>query len=525
MSGASAGTSANGHPGTSSTTGNSGGTNAAGTVTLGGTAYDSAIPGAIITVTSGAPLGQSGATTIATALANASGAYTATAPIPSGNTAVFINAADPRNANNVFTGYLGQSTDLVSGTTLDDNLLPNLDVGPVTTAAVALYASLHGNSYAGLTRASYTQALTPNTADVSIVAAGLKAVGDALCQPAASHAIANLATVLAAGTSLGSGLYSTALEETTFVLGGNCGPVVETLMQAVSADPIYGPQLAGWSGPNSTMESIAGAYEMQGVIAESGLVGGTLSAQSLAAAPTSTPASVFSDTITIAGGTGSVTSADGRVEGTMNGNVLNLSVKNGGQTYTVRMPIIRLTSALSSSGGYALGGSGQNSSTSVLTNFPAVLVPVGASPTWTGLASNLVQPAASTAMGVTCESGLPMLLHGYVNGVGGGSVGECVSPNATGWTMDLPTAIAQPFGFNYATGRSSATEPVLATPSWTQTESAPFVLTSTASYALSSSSSPTTSGQMYAVANSPVLIFTTASGNNVFRAVNNPLTW
>jgi hypothetical protein len=139
--------------GTGSTTGS-----AAGSVTLGGTAYDSAIPGAMITITSGAPLGQSGATTIATAVANASGVYTMKTPIPSGNTSVFINAADPRNANNVFVGYLGQSTDLVSGATLDDDLLPNLDVGPVTTAAVALYASLHSNSYASITRASYTQA-------------------------------------------------------------------------------------------------------------------------------------------------------------------------------------------------------------------------------------------------------------------------------------------------------------------------------------------------------------------------------
>ena len=176
---------------------------------MSGAAVDAPIANAQITFTAGAPLNDLGATTIGAITANASGVFTSTVTLPASAVPVFGNAVDPNNTAVVLSSYLGQSIALsvaaASGVLTRSNL-PNLDITPVTTAALAVYAQVNGNSYANLTPATYAANLQQYNGDILAIAAAIKAVGDNLCTPGITvGSTTNLAATIAANSSLASG--------------------------------------------------------------------------------------------------------------------------------------------------------------------------------------------------------------------------------------------------------------------------------------------------------------------------------
>lgn len=512
-------------PGDTSGKGSTSTSNTQTPITLSGQAVDNPIPNATITITAGAPLGDTGAATIGTISADSTGGYTVNATLPGTAVPIFANAADPSNAALVLSSYLGQSTDLAKSGTLTDANLPDLDITPVTTAALAVYSQVSGG-YASLTQSSYATTLTTYGSDIVTISAAIKAVGDSLCSPSSTvSSTANLASSIAAQSNLTSGS-STTLSTAASILGKSCVEVLATLPQTIQADPTFGPQLSLWLNNGSTQPQFAGTWQLQGVIAETGL---TLNFTSLNDVTAPNPASVFVDTSVTISAAGQVSSADGNVTGTLIGNSLVLTVVNGTQTYTVHGSLGTVPPALVSGGtAYAMAAGGENASSKLLTNFNAVLAPAGATPVWNGISTS---STSNTSEGVTCAAGQPMLLDGsveYLTGI----FGECVVPTATGWTIAAPTSNAVAYGFlPSAFAPAGATiSPEITAPSWTAASgAAPFVLSATnasAGLAASGSSSAASmfSGTGYYVMGAQSIVFASSGYNGLLNIESNPLT-
>jgi hypothetical protein len=507
---------------------------AAQSVALSGSAVDGPIAGANITITSGAPLGDTGATTIGTITANGSGGYTVNVTLPTTAAPIFANASDPNEPALVLTSYLGQSTTLASATSQTDTSLPNLDITPVTTAALAVYAQLNSGSYANLTQQSYASTLQQYTGDILAIASAIKAVGDNLCTPSSTvSSTTNLAATIAENASLTSG-NSTTLSTAATELGGNCANALSTLPSVITANPMFGPQLTLWtSWGAATQANLAGTYQLQGVIAQTGY-SQDLTAAIINSTPTPpAPASLFVDSAVTISSTGAVSSTDGNVSGNVYGSFAVLTVTSGSNTYSLRGVIGTMPSALVTGGtAYTLQAGGINTSSNTLTGFTAVLASAGATPVWNGTST-----LSDTNRGVSCATGQQaVLLNGFVDGVGGGNFGECIVPGATGWTMSAPTSTTNPFyGFFWwhTAGLFGAT-PTLTAATWSQAPSAPFILTdASASFGLttsstsSSSSSPSStavSGTTWYVMGAQSIVFSTSSSNNTLTLFSNPLT-
>ncbi|WP_051849341.1 hypothetical protein [Thiomonas sp. FB-Cd] len=505
------------------------GTPTAGKATLSGTAIDAPIAGASITITAGAPLNDTGATTAGTITADGNGQFTITVALPAGNVPIFANAVDPANPGVILTSYLGSSSALIAAGTLTTSNLPDLDISPVSTAALAVYAQTNGGSYAGLTPTTYASTLQTYRSDILAIAAAIKAVGDNLCTPSpVPTSTTNLAAEIAAGSNLTSGnssTYSTTLTTAATTLGGNCPTVLASLPQEMAADPDFAPELDLGDVIDAGVQSVTpGTYQLQGVIAETGMTN--------ASGPSTSPnpASVFTDNAITVDSSGNVTSADGNVTGTLVGNLINLSVTdtstNGTQSYNLRGKIGSIPTALVNGGpSYSIQSGGRNTSNQTLTNFEAVLVPAGAAPVWNGIAA----PAKPQMDGVFCSAGaFPVRLDAFGAVIGGGSVGECITPTATGWNM-MPAGPGASFNFDDVKPNlnppslSNLLDPT-APAVWTEvsTPASPFILTdSNVSF---SRNGVTTPGTTYYVMGTQAVVFASANRNNLLSLHDTPLT-
>ena len=479
----------------------------AGSTVLSGSAVDAPIAGAIVTITAGAPLNDTGASTVGTATANGTGLFTMNVSLPTGSVPIFANASDPQNPTVILSSYLGQSDVLTAAGTLSSSSVPDLDISPVTTAALAVYAQLNSSSYASLTPTTYAATVQQYGSDILAISSAIKAVGDNLCTPSITvSSTTNLAATIAAASNLSSGnatTFSTVASE----LGGNCATILSTLPQTISADPKFGPQLSLGDVVEASAQNVpAGAYQLQGVIAESGVTSANIATTTLV------PPSVVTDTGITLSSTGIVTSADGLVSGTLTGNLLNLVVNNGVSVYTLRVKIGVISSSLVTGGiAYAITGGGTNNGTSALTQFQAVLAPSTAVPVWNGIAA----PALSSSQnGVTCAAGaFPTRFNTFGASIGGGSVGECITPSASGWSMAASTLSHVNFDFDQP-ANSNVTAPTFSAPNWTELGSGtPFILTaSNATY--TNGSGVNSTGTTYYVMGTPNVIYATASNNN-----------
>jgi hypothetical protein len=506
-------------------------TNAA-QVALSGAAVDAAIASANITITSGAPLGDTGATTIGTITASSTGGFTVNVTLPTTAAPIFANASDPAEPALVLTSYLGQSTTLAAAGSQTDTSLPNLDITPVTTAALAVYAQLNSGSYANLTQSTYASTLQQYSGDILAIASAIKAYGDNLCTPSTTvTSTTNLAAAIAQDANLTSG-NSTTLSVAATALGGNCASALATLPSVITDDPMFGPQLTLWtSWGASKQNNLAGTYQLQGVIAQTGYSENLSQSIIDDTPPATAPASLFVDSAVTISSTGAVSSTDGNVTGNVYGNFAVLTVTSGSNTYQLRGVIGTMPSALVTGGtAFTLQAGGVNTSSSnTLTGFTAVLASAGATPVWNGTTT-----LDDENRGVGCASGQQaVLLNGFVDGVGGGNFGECIVPSATGWTMSAPASVVNPFyGFFWSSnpGFSSAT-PTLTAANWTEAASAPFILTSasasfglTASATSTSPSSQPVTGTTWYVMGAQSIVFSTSNSNNTLTLFSNPLT-
>ncbi|OIQ82444.1 hypothetical protein GALL_357770 [mine drainage metagenome] len=485
---------------------------------LRGTAVDAPIAGAQITITAGAPSGDAGATVIGTVTADATGAFTTQVTLPSGSVPVFANATDPSNATVVLSSYLGQSDALAAAGTLTSNNLPDLDISPVTTAALAVYAQINGG-YTKLTPAAYASTLQTYGSDVLAIAAAIKAVGDTLCTPSATiTTTTNLAAAIAQAANLSSST-SVTLSAAITALGGNCAGVLAGLPSAISADPVFGPELDLGDVIDAGATVVpAGTYTLQGVIAQTGFSATPSQLSSTLTTPAAVSAAdVFSDTAVTVSSNGAVTSTDGNVSGSVVGNLLTLTLLDPTTqtTYTLRGKIGSMPTAMTGGAqAYAVrsGGTYTANGSSMLAKFNAVLAPAAASAAWGGV----TPPSSPTRTeGVSCAAGsFPLRLDVFAARDGGGSIGECVTPGATSWTLSAPTATNQgdDFSFNGQSGLSTAA-PTLSAASWTQTSSAPYVLS--AANASVTVNGTTTTGTLYYVMGSQTVVITGTSGSNV----------
>jgi len=490
--------------------------------TFSGSAVDAAIANAQITITSVAPLNDTGATTIGTFMANASGVFTSSVTLPAGDVPVFGNAVDPHNSAVVLSSYLGQSSALsaASGVLTSANL-PDLDITPVTTAALAVYFEVNGQSYTSLTPATYATNLQNFNSDILAIAAAIKAVGDNLCTPSITvSSTTNLAASIAFASNL-SGGNSTTLATAATILGGNCATVLASLPQRISADPVFSPGLyvgdvidAGVSCVVSGVPAVtpgtsgtaAGTYTLESVVAESGW------STTAASAVTPNPASIFTDTTVAVDSSGIISSTDGLVSGTMVGNLITLTVTDGTQQYSLRGKVGVVQTTLVSGGtAYSIQGGGTNTSSGVLTNFTAVLASAGTSPVWNG------NTAPTTTI---CPSGdFPVRLDAYGSGIGGGGVSECILPNANGWSMSASTQSVASIGDH----NNSSTPPGLSAPTWSEVSTdAPFILS--AANASFTGNGTASTGTMYYVMGSASVVFANTTGNNLLGMNGNSLT-
>ena len=528
-----------------------GGGSAAGagtSVKLAGTAIDAPISSATITITSGAPA-SAGGTPLGTVTTTAGdGSFTLNGIVlPAGSVPIFANATAPNNTV-VLNSYLGQSDALAAAASLTTPItpsnLPDLDVSPVTTAALAVYGQVNGSSsYASLTPAAYATNLSTYRSEILAIAAGIKAVGDNLCTPALPSGAGTTTTTLAAYLAATSNLTSSTsmtLSTVATTLGGNCAAYLAALPGEIAADPDFGPELdlGDVIDANVTPVVTAGTYQLEGVIAEIRALAATSTAGTT---PTINQAAPFADTAITVDTSGNITSADNNVSGTVTGNLVSMTVIDGSLQYSLRLKIGVLPATVVTGGpAYVVEGGGTNSTTGALTNFEAVLAATTTSggttsvalPNWTGFGST---PSESLD-GVSCPAGnFAIRLNASFFGpsVTGGSFGECVAPASGGavWTMTSPSSnTGEDFELD-ASGMMSlrSTSPFAAatwgeyTTATTPAVSLPFVLTTGTNGASYTPPPGTTAipGIAYYVMGAHTIVFSSSSGNGLLSLRGN----
>lgn len=528
--------------------GGGGGGTGPGGIQLSGAAIDSPMPGASITITSGAPLADGG-TVIGTATANSQGSFTLSVSLPSGSVPIFANAAAVgRSAGATpleLTSYLGQSDVLASIGTLSTINLPDLDISPVSTAALAVYAQTHGGSYATLGPATYASTIATYRNDILAISAAVKAVGDNYCTPVISvSSTTDLARQIAAGATLSSTASpSTALATAAAVLGGSCAQVLPSLQVAILADPDFAPELDLGDVIDANVQSVVpGTYQLQALVAETPVNWDVNTGSgSVSSAGSPNPAEVVVDPAVTIDATGKVTSADGKVSGTLVGNLLTLNVTDaGGRSYLVRAKIASLPTNLSSQQAYVVQGGGVNTGSQLLASFAAALAPATAVPAWNGFAQ-----ASSDEGGARCSTGQYALrfdldglsAHGNSDSVGG--LGACVAPTASAWSMTLATFQAtsgddghgHSFSMPTVTTLTQGTGTPSTTIAWSEAASpaAPFILEApslnlTVTDNMTSTSTNFSGNAYYVMGTHAVVVSSSSGGNVVLNMQDNSLT-
>ena len=414
-----------------------------------GSAVDGPIANALITITAGAPLGDPGATTIGTATADASGNYTVNPTLPSGSVPVFANVADPNNPAIKMSSYVGQSDTLAAAGTLDSTQVPNLNVTPITTAALAVYAQHNANDYTQLSPSTYADALTTYNSTVVSIASAIKAIGDNLCKPSTEvSSTLSLASQIAQVSANANGA-ANALNTAINTLGAPCSNVLAELPNVVAGDPSYANQLTYGTGTTHASLLVApGTYTLEGVVMQNGL-SPEVNIDNLATAAAQAPADVVANTQVTVGSDGKITSSDGNLSGTMNGPLIQLTLidPTSGVTYDLRGSIEPLPAASVSGTAYALRANGTYASMvgglPLLGKFDAVLASPSATPIWNGMTT--AGSAGTTAPGGT----------GTGTATPGGT--GTATPGGTGTAIPGGTGTATPGGTATPAGSGTAT--------------------------------------------------------------------
>ncbi|OZB56681.1 MAG: hypothetical protein B7X31_15475, partial [Thiomonas sp. 13-66-29] len=235
---------------------------------LSGAVIDAPIANATVTITTGAPLGQAGATTVGTITADAQGNYSVSVALPNTSVPVFANATSP-DGKVVLTAYLGSSSAMLAAGTLSKTNLPNLVISQVTTAALAMYVA-NGGSYANLTPAVYAALLSQDHDDILAVSAAIKAVADGYCaMPTDHHDTDGMAKAIAqASVAAGTSNSTSALASASQTLGPSCDDDLKNLMQYIASDDTWTPELDLGDLIEQGVVAVApGTYSLQGVIA------------------------------------------------------------------------------------------------------------------------------------------------------------------------------------------------------------------------------------------------------------------
>ena len=519
--------------------GGGGGGSGPGGISLSGAAIDAPLPGAAITITSGAPLADGG-TTIGTATANSQGSFTLSVTLPSGSVPIFANAAAVgRSAGSTpleLSSYLGQSDVLATVGTLSTINLPDLDISPVSTAALAVYAQTHAGSYSTLGPATYASTIATYRNDILAIAAAVKAVGDNYCTPQASvSSTTDLARLIASSATLSSSSSpSTTLATAAAVLGGTCAQALPALQVAILADPDFAPELDLGDVIDANVQSVVpGTYQLQALVAETPMNWNVNTGSGSVTTPgTPNPAEVLVDPSVTIDASGTVSSSDSMVSGTLVGNLLTLNLKDSaGRSYLVRAKIASLPSNLSSQQAYVIQGGGVNTGSQLLASFSAALAPAAAVPVWNGYTSHTSEDG-----GARCATGQYPLrfdldglsARGHSDSVG--SLGACVTPSSNGWSMSLASfnAISGDDGEGHSFTMplvDTLTQGTGTTPSttitWSEAASpaAPFILEApdlNLTVGNSATSTSTTySGNAYYVMGTHAVVVSSSSGGNV----------
>lgn len=519
---------------------------------LSGAVIDAPIANATVTITTGAPLGQAGATTVGTITADAQGNYSVSVALPNTSVPVFANATSP-DGKVVLTAYLGSSSAMLAAGTLSKTNLPNLVISQVTTAALAMYVA-NGGSYANLTPALYAALLSQDHDDILAVSAAIKAVADGYCaMPAGHHDTDGMARAIAqVSVAAGTSNSTSALALASQTLGSSCDDDLKNLMQYIASDDTWTPELDLGDLIEQGVVAVApGTYSLQGVIAQSGMSAPAqppatpASSASAPAIPQSTlvPPSILAANVTV-DSSGHVASADGNITGTIVGNLMTLTVKGASSAYTLAGKVGVLptgfvsssstpsaptssasgtsSSSASATTGYALRMGGRTQAGGVLTRFDAVLVPQNSLPAWT-----MIPTTRTHEDGLTCGSGqFGVRLMGTGATVGGLVLGACAQPQLSGVSLSAASSgsnsEASDDDFNQRT--SVSFNPFAL--SNTNYASTPYILSApsvTITKTIGSGTSTSISGQMYYVMGAKDMIFSTSTNNGLFVMNENPL--
>jgi hypothetical protein len=516
---------------------------------LSGAVIDAPIANATVTITTGAPLGQAGATTVGTITADAQGNYSVSVALPNTSVPVFANATSP-DGKVVLTAYLGSSSAMLAAGTLSKTNLPNLVISQVTTAALAMYVA-NGGSYANLTPALYAALLSQDHDDILAVSAAIKAVADGYCaMPADHHDTDGMARAIAkASVAAGTSNSTSALALASQTLGSSCDDDLKNLMQYIASDDTWTPELDLGDLIEQGVVAVApGTYSLQGVIAQSGMSAPQAPASSASSA--SSPSmqqsgapqpAILAANVTV-DSSGHVASADGSsITGTIVGNLMTLTVKGASSAYTLAGKVGVLptgfvssstpsaptssasgtsSSSASATTGYALRMGGRTQAGGVLTRFDAVLVPQNSLPAWTNIPTTRTHED-----GLTCGSGqFGVRLMGTGATVGGLVLGACAQPQLSGVSLSAASSgsnsEASDDDFNQRT--SVSFNPFAL--SNTNYASTPYILSAPGVTITKTGSTTTTySGQMYYVMGAKDMIFSTSTNNGLFVMNENPL--
>ncbi|MBN2692759.1 MAG: hypothetical protein JXR43_13070 [Burkholderiaceae bacterium] len=550
---------------------------AATNTTLKGAVIDAPIANAAVTFTSGAPMGQPGSVVVGTATADASGNYTVQAALPNTAVPLFANATSP-DGQVVLTAYLGTSSAVLAAGSLTSANLPNLIISQVTTAALAVYVAA-GGSYASLTPTLYAALLSQHHDDILALSAAIKAVADGYCARPAHYDDTEAMAHDIARQGLASPT-SSALNSASTTLGSSCDSNLKALMQYISSDERWAPELDLGDVLEQGAPVVAvGTYTLQGVLAQSGM--SALPMQPAPPASTASATSVPQPAGTLPPGilnmavqvdaNGNVSSSDGsgNVTGVIVGNLITLTVKDGqGNTYVLAgkagllpsgfvigssasapAPSAPASSASSTTNapgtaiGYGLRMGGRTQSGGMLTRFDAVLVPQNSQPGWAQIAPT----KSEHSDGVTCSKGFGLRLMGTGATVGGLVLGACVTPQAAGLNLSpaqsngsgdeygdddfKPGSSVSFSGLDLSSSQGSATPYIISAPTVTISKTLQAPTTGACpSGSMSSNTQPgtcgtTLTGQMFYVMGAKDMIFSTAkpTSNGLFVMNENPL--
>ncbi|MDE2124813.1 MAG: hypothetical protein KGJ65_14290 [Betaproteobacteria bacterium] len=535
-------------------------TQVAGKSTLTGAVIDAPIASAVVTFTTGAPLGQPGALTVGMASADANGNYTVTVALPNTTAPLFANATSP-DGQVVLTAYLGASNAVLAAGSLTAANLPNLIISQVTTAALAVYVAT-GGSYATLTPTLYAALLAQHHDDILALSAAIKAVADGYCaRPAQDRDTEDMARRIALNGATGQ---ASTLSAASNALGSSCDSNLQDLMQSITSDERWAPELDLGDVLEQGVSAVApGSYSLQGVLAQSGMSAvpmqptppaSAASAVSLPAAVQPLPPGILNTVVTV-DTHGDVSSTNGSVRGVVVGNLMTLTVQDGqGNTYALAGKVGLLPTgfvtgagtpapgpsgpASSASGagspagaalGYGLRMGGRTQSTQpsggVLTRLDAVLVPQGSQPGW----GAIVPTTSEDSHGMRCQSGqFGVRLMGTGSTIGALVLGACVAPQLTGLTLSpaMLTSNQEASDDDFRPGASVS----FSTFALSNTSSTPYIVsaptvTITRSTAGTGAGSVSVTGQMLYVMGAKDMIFSTATpvSNGLFVMNENPL--